>query len=74
MASPMPLELQVMQFVAEVQGEFSRFRVFRTGLDAYYLFDQLDPQGCSTGLQFPVLKRNLQPKIRSALANGVGHA
>lgn len=49
-------ELQVKQFVATVQGRFSRFRVFETGDPKVYLFSQIDPKGCDTGLQVPVRK------------------
>lgn len=64
---------QVKQFVAEVEGAFSRFQVFKTGDDKWYLFSQLDPSGCSTGLQVPVKKTDLQDDVRSALAHGWGH-
>jgi hypothetical protein len=67
-------ELQVKQWVAEVQGQFCRWRVFRTGSDRHLLFDQLDTHGCSTGLQVPVLKADLQPAVRSMLARGRGNA
>lgn len=68
-------EMQVKQFVAEVQGRFSRFQVFITGSSKHYLFCQLDPSGrFATGLQFPVLKSELRRDVRSALTNGWGHA
>jgi hypothetical protein len=67
-------EYQVTQWVAEVQGEHGRFRVLRTGSDKHYLFDQLDRHGCSTGLQFPVLRADLRPDVRRAPAHGCGKA
>ena len=67
-------EYQVTQWVAEVQGAHARFRVFRTGSSRHYLFDMIDANGCSTGLQFPVLKADLRPAVRSALAHGRGNA
>jgi hypothetical protein len=67
-------EYQVKQFVAVVQGEHGRFMVLATGSDRHYLFCQLDPSGCQTGLQFPVLRADLQPDIRAALAHGWGNA
>lgn len=66
--------LQVKQYVAEVQGQHARFRVFTTADDRYYLFDMLDPSGCSTCIQFPVRKTDLQPDVRRALRHGMGHA
>lgn len=67
-------ECQVKQYVAVVEGQHGRFMVLVTGSDKYYLFCQLDPSGCQTGLQFPVLKSDLQPDIRAALAHGWGNA
>jgi len=67
-------ELQVKQFVAIVKGRWCRFMVFETGSTKHYLFSQLDYAGCQTGLQFPVLKRELVPEIRRALAHGWGNA
>lgn len=64
----------VKQYVAVVQGAHSRFMVFETGDSRFYLFSQLDPDGCATGLQVPVSKKDLQPEIRSALRNGWGNA
>lgn len=66
-------EMQVKQYVAEVEGRWSSFRVFRTGSDKHYLFCQIDRDGCDTGLHVPVLKSELQPAIRRALAKGVGY-
>lgn len=66
-----PQELQVKQFVAELNGSFgTRFRVFTTG-SSHYLFDLI---GASPPLQWPVLRADLKPEIRRALAHGVGHA
>jgi len=70
-----PLNLQVKQYVVELNGRWgARFRVFTTGDDKYYLFDLLDPYGCSTTIQFPVRKADLKREVRSALAHGWGHA
>ena len=63
---------QVQQYVAEVQGRFARFRVFRTAAPGWYLFDALDPSGASWGLQFPVRAADLRDDVRRALANGWG--
>lgn len=63
-------EWQVKQFVAEVNGALSRFRVFTTGSDRYYMFQPLD-----VAMEpFPVLKTDLRDDVRSALRNGWGHA
>jgi hypothetical protein len=66
--------LMVKQFVAVVQGPFCKMMVFETGDPSRYLFSQLDPGGCQTGLQWPVRKADLRPDIRSALAHGWGNA
>jgi hypothetical protein len=65
---------QVKQYVAVVRGPFCRFTVFETGDSQWYLFDQMDSYGCSTTLQFPVLKSDLQPEIRKMLRHGCGNA
>ena len=65
---------EVKQFVAVVQSRWCKFMVFTTGSAQHYLFSQLDPQGCQTGLQFPVLKATLRHDIRRALAHGWGNA
>lgn len=66
-----PPELQVKQYVAEVNGAFgSRWRVFTTGDAAYYLFVLVQNPDISK----PVRKTDLQPQVRSALANGWGHS
>jgi hypothetical protein len=66
-----PPELQVKQYVAEVNGAFGfRWRVYRTGSSRYYLFECVQ----NTNFRVPVLISSLQPEIRSALAHGVGHA
>jgi hypothetical protein len=64
-------ELQVKQWVAEVNGAFgSRWRVFRTGSDRHYLFVLVQ----NSQIFKAVLKADLQPEVRRALANGWGHA
>lgn len=64
-------ELQVIKFVAEVNGAFGfRFRVFTTGSSRHYLFTCVQ----NPLISFPVLKADLQPDVRSALAHGWGHA
>lgn len=69
----MRAELQVKQYVAELQGPFCRFRVFETADPRFYLFDVLDPSGCSTTVQFPVAKKELRADVRSALRHGWGN-
>jgi len=69
-----PPELGVKQFVAVVRSRWCRFMVFTTGSPRHYLFSQLDPHGCQTGLHFPVLKADLRRDIRRALAHGWGNA
>jgi hypothetical protein len=64
----------VKQYVAVVRGAFSRFTVFETGDARYYLFCQMDPSGCDTGLHFPVKKSDLQPQVRRLLRLGYGNA
>jgi hypothetical protein len=66
--------LMVKQFVAVIQGRWCRFMVFETGSPRYYLFAPLDDNGCQGTLQFPVLKMDLQPRVRRALAHGWGNA
>lgn len=66
---------QVKQYVARVRGEFSVFDVYTTGDAQYYWFAQLDrTETYQTGLAWPVAKARLRDDIRSALANGWGHA
>jgi len=63
-------QLQVKQFVAELNGDFgSRWRVFRTG-GAGYLFVLVQ----NPDIYRVVHPRELQPGVRSALAHGWGHA
>jgi hypothetical protein len=66
-----PPELMVKQFVAELNGQHGRFRVFTTGSSRHYLFELI---GSNPPLQFPVLKSDLKPEVRRALAHGWGHA
>lgn len=64
-------EMQAKQYVAELNGSFGfRFRVFTTGSDRHYLFVCIQ----NSDVQFPVLKADLKREVRSALANGWGHA
>jgi hypothetical protein len=66
-----PPELQVKQYVAEVNGAHGfRWRVYRTGSDKHYLFECVQ----NTDIRMPVLKARLRDDVRSALAHGVGHA
>jgi len=66
---PFRPEVQVKQFVAEVNGAFgSRWQVFKTGSDKHYLFVLVQ----NSDIRAPVLKADLQPIVRSALANRVG--
>jgi hypothetical protein len=66
-----PPELQAKQHVAEVSGRFgSRWRVYRTGSDRHYLFVLVQ----NSMIYNVVRKSDLNPEIRSALANGWGHA
>jgi len=64
----------VKQFVATYQGQRGWFNVFQTGDPKYYLFDPLDPDGCSLSNAFPVLKSRLRPELRRRLAHGQGNA
>lgn len=63
--------LQVKQYVGKVEGDFCSFRVFETGDAQHYLFSQIDPNDCDTGLQFPIKKTDLMPECRRALRHGV---
>ncbi len=64
------LEMQVKQFVAELNGDFgSRWRVFRTGGSGYLFVLVQNPD-----IYRVVHPRELQPQVRSALARGGGHA
>ena len=67
-------ETQVKQYVAVVQGQHGKFMVFETGSSRHYLFSQLAPDGTQTGLQWPVLKSDLQPEVRRMLRAGYGNA
>ena len=66
-----PPELQVKQYVAEVSGAFgSRWRVFSTGSSRHYLLVCVQ----NSDIAAPVLKTDLRPDVRRALAHGWGHA
>jgi hypothetical protein len=63
-------EMQVTQYVAQVAGLFGfRFNVFRTGSGRHYLMVCAQ----NPDIRFPVLKADLEPQVRSALAHGWGH-
>ena len=65
-----PPELQVKQFVAELNGAHGfRWQVFITGSDRYYLFVCKQ----NTDFSVPVLKSSLHADVRRALARGYGH-
>jgi hypothetical protein len=65
-----PPELQVKQFVGELNGEHGfRWQVYVTGSDRHYLFVCKQ----NTDISVPVLKSSLQPEVRQALAHGYGH-
>lgn len=74
MANGYAPEMQVKQYVAVVQGRWSKLMVFETADPKFYLFSALDPNGCQTGLQWPVRKSELRREVRSALAHGYGNA
>lgn len=70
MASAFRPELQVKQFVSELNGAFgSRWRVFRTGTPAYLFVLVQNPDIFKV-----VHPRELQPVVRSALVHGCGNA
>jgi len=77
-SEPFAACMMVKQYVAVVEartrwGSVIPFMVFRTGDDRFYLFSQLYPGTLTaTGLQFPVLKSELKPHYRRALAHGWG--
>lgn len=60
-------ELMVKQFVGDLHTPRGVFRVFETGDEKFYLFDPLDPFGCSGCIGFPVRKTDLKPAIRRLL-------
>jgi hypothetical protein len=68
----------VKQWVAVIKNSRGvRFVVFTTGDDKYYLFSALRgpaPGVEFTGVQFPVLRKNLRKDIRYALAHGYGNS
>jgi hypothetical protein len=64
-------ECQVKQYVARVRGANGLdWDVYRTGSDRHYLFACVQNPVFSV----PVLKTDLQPDVRQALAHGYGHA
>ena len=67
-------EYMVKQYVAVVQNKRGvKFAVFKTGSEKHYLFSCVK-DGVFTGLQFPVLKKDLNPEIKRALNHGWGNA
>lgn len=65
--------MMVKQHVGVVRGQWSDFRVFETGDPKFYLFCQMDPNGCDTGLHIPTRKTELQPEAKRALARGCSY-
>lgn len=64
----------VKQYVAVVQNRRgTKFMVFRTGDDKFYLFCPLH-NGCLSDVQFPVRKTELRREIASMLNRGCGNA
>lgn len=64
----------VKQYIAVVQNRFgTRFMVFQSGDEQWYLFCPVDADGCQGTNQFPVRKTDLRRDIRSALAHGWGN-
>ncbi len=56
----MERSLQIKQYITMIRlpgGQ--QFQVYVTGDARYLLFAQLDSNNCATGLQIPVLKKNL---------------
>ena len=67
----MDARMQVKQYVGVVEnGRGASFMVFETGDSKFYLFSQLDPDGCATTLMFPVRKTELHPEVKRALRHG----
>ncbi len=66
------IRYQVKQYIAEIHGKYSGFRVFKTGDEKYYLFSQIK-NGCDTGLHFPVEKNRLRNDVKRALLHGWGY-
>jgi hypothetical protein len=65
----------VKQFVGEVHGLTPwgspvDFRVFETGDAKFWLFDRLDPAGCSLCEALPYAKASLRKELRRALNHG----
>ncbi len=68
-------EMMVRQFVAEVNGAFgSRWRVFTTDDDQYYMFVLAQNPDISKPVRKSDLRPDVRPDVRSALAHGWGHA
>jgi len=65
----------VKQYVAVVRSRTgTRFRVFKTGDDRWYLFDPLDRDDCSLCNAFPVKASDLRSELRRALRHGWGNS
>ena len=57
----MELCLQVKQYITKIRlPNGQQFQVYTTGDPRYLLLAQLDPDNCATGLQVPVLKKDLK--------------
>ena len=62
----------VKQYVARYDSRWTRWLVFRTGDDRWYLFCAVDANLSDTGVHVPVRRSDLVPEARRALAHGCG--
>lgn len=70
----MDRRFMVKQYIAVVQNRVgTRFMVFQSGDERWYLFCPVDADGCLSTNQFPVKKTDLRRDLRSALAHGWGN-
>jgi hypothetical protein len=69
----MDRRMMVKQFLGHVANpRGQRFRVFTTGDEKYYLLDPLIPgTDCSGCVQFPVLRRVLNQRLRAKVLRRV---
>lgn len=64
----------VKNYVAVVQNaRGTRFMVFKTRDERYYLFCPVSPDGCLSTFQFPVKKTDLARPIARALTHRYGN-